>query len=273
MATGVSGGGDRRRVGRRAALFAGVLALAWTTAARADSRDLYLALKDGDCVAFGNAINQGMEQSDPESFFFAGFLYDNTSCVAEDPAKAARYYRRALALGYADARGPLGLLHGLGRGVSQDYIAAYRWYTAGANGQPGSADVDPESARAGGYAITVAQVARDRVRYPVSAERAGIESSIDVLFEPASGRITFGNARTSIEVGSNIGKSGPFRDAIEAAYAEAVATVRRPDDLARVPLRFGTPWRFGIRRGRNDDVLPLEGTVTLGDTVTLPSTR
>lgn len=271
MATRGTSGSHRHRFDAWAVLFAGAFAVAATPAC-ADTRDLYLALKDGDCVAVGEAINRGMERSDPESFFFAGFLYDNTGCVAEDLVKAGRFYRRALELGYADARIALGLLHGLGRGVPQDYGAAYRWYTAGANGQPNAGVADPETARAGGYAITVAQVARGKARYPLSAERAGIESSTDVIFEPASGRITFSNARTAIEVGSNIGKNGPFRDAVEAAYAQAVASLRRPDDLARVPLRFSTSWRFGIRRSRNDDQ-QFEGAVTLGDTVALPSTR
>lgn len=241
----------------------GAALLLGATTARADLPDLYAALKDEDCAAAGKAINGGLERGDPEASFFAGYLYEATGCVANDPARAARFYQRAAELGHVEARNALGRLYGLGRGVPQDYVAAYRWYTAGPTGAADPTAADVVRARIAGYAMSVTQVARTKTRYPLLQQRDGIESTLETLFDPANGTVTFTRARASIEVGSNVGKTGPFTEAITRAYDEAKAELVRPDGLAQSPLRIGTTWQFAMRHGRQDERLRGEGAISL----------
>ncbi|MDH3673566.1 MAG: sel1 repeat family protein [Gammaproteobacteria bacterium] len=51
----------------------------------------------------------------------------------QDLAKAARWYRRAAELGYADAQNDLAKLYEDGRGVPQDNVQAYVWYSLAAD--------------------------------------------------------------------------------------------------------------------------------------------
>ena len=48
-------------------------------------------------------------------------------------AKAAKWYRRAAELGYADAQNDLAKLYDDGRGVPQDNVQAYVWYSLAAD--------------------------------------------------------------------------------------------------------------------------------------------
>jgi TPR repeat protein len=51
----------------------------------------------------------------------------------QDLAKAAKLYRRAAELGYADAQNDLAKLYDDGRGVPQDNVQAYVWYSLAAD--------------------------------------------------------------------------------------------------------------------------------------------
>ena len=243
--------------------WAGMAVLVGTTAARADVPDLYTALRDEDCAAAGKAVNAGIERADPQAYFFAGYLYEATGCVADDPARAARFYQRAVELGHVEARNALGRLHGVGRGVPQDYVAAYRWFTAGPTGAADPTASDVARARIAGYAMTVTQVARTKTLYPLLQQRDGIESTLETVFDPVSGAVAFTRARASIEVGSNVGKTGPFADAITRAYDEARAGLVKPDGLSQSTLRIGTTWQFAMRHGRQDEKLKGEGAISL----------
>lgn len=228
--------------------------------ARAELPDVYRAFEAGDCKAIGESVNRGLDANDPEALFYAGLLYDDTECVADDPVKAGRFYQRAVDGGFADARDALGMLSALGRGVPQDYAAAYRWYSRDA--------ADPlaaESTRAGamGYAITLARLARLRARYPLVAEQIGIEASLDAIVDPATREVTFANAKAGAEVGSNVGKTGPFVESVRSGYAAALERAPRLEPVAS-GQRFRTPWRFAMRRGRLDQKVQGEGTITIG---------
>lgn len=52
----------------------------------------------------------------------------------QDLAKAAKWYRQAAELGYADAQNDLAKLYDDGRGVPQDNVQAYVWYSLAADG-------------------------------------------------------------------------------------------------------------------------------------------
>lgn len=244
---------------------AAVSALAVLGSARADGGDIYRAIDAGDCAAAGDAINAGMQRDEAQAFFLAGYLYDATGCVADDPARAARYYRRAVDLGFDEAADFLGRLYGLGRGVSQDYATAYHWYTTGKKSVAHAAD-DPRHAAIAGYAMTVAQLARSEARYPKAAERASIESALDVILDPSTGQVSVRNVRTRTELGSNVARSAPFVDAVSAAYADAVVRAPRPPGVVQTPLRFVTSWTFAMRHGKQDETLQGQGAVAIGDT-------
>jgi hypothetical protein len=51
----------------------------------------------------------------------------------QDLTKAAKWYRRAAELGYADAQNDLAKLYDDGRGVPQDNVQAYVWYSLAAD--------------------------------------------------------------------------------------------------------------------------------------------
>jgi hypothetical protein len=51
----------------------------------------------------------------------------------QDLAKAAKWYRQAAELGYADAQNDLAKLYDDGRGVPQDNVQAYVWYSLAAD--------------------------------------------------------------------------------------------------------------------------------------------
>ncbi|MFQ5545266.1 MAG: tetratricopeptide repeat protein [Acidiferrobacterales bacterium] len=53
--------------------------------------------------------------------------------MPHDLANAAKWYRRAAELGYADAQNDLAKLYDDGRGVPQDNVQAYVWYSLAAD--------------------------------------------------------------------------------------------------------------------------------------------
>jgi len=232
--------------------------------ARAELPGVRAAIAAGDCKAAGDAINAGLARNDPEAYFFAGLLYDQTGCVDHDPAHAARLYRRALALGYDDAGPYLGLLYGLGQGVPQDYVQAHRAFH-GDKALASDATASPAELAALGYGETIAQLALRKVSYPPSANRNGIEGSIDVMLAPSSGKIDFDHVHIGVEAGSMIPRTHEFTDQIEAAYRGAIAQAPKPDLAADASLKVDTPWQFGMRRSADNHKVPLEGLVTLGD--------
>jgi hypothetical protein len=58
--------------------------------------------------------------------------YDMGLGLSKDPAKAARWYRKAAEQGLADAQFSLGQMYAEGRGVRKDLVAAYKWLSLSA---------------------------------------------------------------------------------------------------------------------------------------------
>jgi len=241
-----------------------VLGLFCAEPARAEVPGARAAIDAGDCKAAGDAINAGLARNDAEAFFYAGLLYDQSGCVDHDPARAARLYSRAIAAGYHDAGPYLGLLYGLGQGVAQDYAMAHRAFHAD-DAAAGDSASSPVEQTALGYGETLAQLALREVSYPTSANRNGIEGTVDVVLAPTSGRIDFDRVHIGIEVGSMIPRTHDFTDQIEAAYRSAMAKAPRPDFSSDASIRIDTPWHFGMRRSYDNHKVPLEGLVTLGE--------
>ena len=210
--------------------------------ATADGTEAMQWLLSGDCKRAGDAINDGMARDDAKSYALAGYLYASTGCVAIDLPRAVKYYRRAVELGDREARVPLGVMYGLGEGVPQDYRAAYRWFTYGG---ADTAGVDPSIEAAGGYAMTVTQVARSKVTYPKNTRDEG---TLFVTFNAGTGGVTLSReASTGPEDTRHLRGSTPFRYAIEEAYAEAVKQVARPSETFDHGYVFEVPWTFQLK--------------------------
>lgn len=214
-------------------------------AARADDEVGLDALRRGDCGAAGAAINDGIGRQDGQSYFLAGYLYAWTGCVTEDLPRAHRYWERAVELGSGDARLALGLMHGMGYGVPQDYRAAYRWFTSGQAGTAERPALDAAAQTAYGYAHTLTQVAGRRVVYPRSFGGRP-EGTILVTVHTATGAVDYGPVTDAASNAGRLVGSGPFRAAIDRAYREAHELVPKPDDLERYYV-FETPWTFVLR--------------------------
>jgi TPR repeat protein len=74
-------------------------------------------------------------QGDQGAQLDLGLLYYNGRGVTQNYKKAARWYRLAAEQGKAAAQFNLGLLYDAGQGVPQDYIEAHMWFNlAGASG-------------------------------------------------------------------------------------------------------------------------------------------
>ena len=256
---------------RSAALIASVVvALVSGPAAAADvvPSAIQTALELGQCRTAGDAINAGLERNEAEAWFYAGYLYDVTNCVEEDAARAARYYLQAAKLGDLRGADAIGLAHGLGRGVKQDYAVAYDWFVVRQRRGAPAVAVDPDFARTSGYAMTVARLARDKARYPDDARRADTRASLEAVFDVSTGLVTARFARVDIPTGSNVARMHVFVDAVTAAYAEAVALAPKPvaAPTNSTVFFFTTPWRFGIVRDDDDRPIFASGAVSIGDT-------
>ena len=68
-------------------------------------------------------------QGNADAQFNLGFLYDKAQ---EDYAKAREWYEKAAAQRHADAQFNLGWLYAYARGVPQDYVRAYMWWSLAA---------------------------------------------------------------------------------------------------------------------------------------------
>lgn len=71
-----------------------------------------------------------------------GFLYEKAQ---GDYAKAREWYEKAAAQRHAAAQSNLGWLYAYGRGVPQDHVRAYMWWSLAAAQSTGSAEESEES--------------------------------------------------------------------------------------------------------------------------------
>jgi len=54
-------------------------------------------------------------------------MYFDGKGVTQDYVEAAKWFRMAADQGNSSAQSNLGVMHALGRGVTQDYVQAYMW--------------------------------------------------------------------------------------------------------------------------------------------------
>src|SRR6266566_2669429 len=68
------------------------------------------------------------EQGDAKAEADLGSMYSQGKGVSQDYAEALRWYHKAAEQGDAKAEADLGSMYSQGKGVSQDYVEALRWY-------------------------------------------------------------------------------------------------------------------------------------------------
>lgn len=86
-----------------------------------------------------SSIQKSAQQGDTEAQFNLGVLYEKGRGVSQDYAEARKWYLRAAEKGHASSQYNLGVLYGNGWGVSPDYAEARKWYLRAAeNGHASS---------------------------------------------------------------------------------------------------------------------------------------
>lgn len=77
-------------------------------------------------------LSKSNKQNSAESQFNLGLMYRLGQGVPKNDAKAAKWYRKAAAQGYAGACVNLGMIYYNGQSVPVDYTKAAMWYRKGA---------------------------------------------------------------------------------------------------------------------------------------------
>lgn len=205
------------------------------------------ALAPLSCEQMVDKLNAGLEKKDPQALYSVGVLYEEGSCVARDPARAAYMMRGALNAGHVPAAAALALLTGLGEGVPQDYAAAGALLAkAGVKLGDEPVPAGPDADYTRGYAYTWLRVAQRELKYPKELSVTGTRGVADLEFEPRSGQWKAGAFRKTsstedVTVGSIIDRSrGVAAGAIDQAARAAAAKVPAPDSHRVVAGSYST---------------------------------
>ncbi len=194
-----------------------------------------IALDQKNCEAATDALNKGMANNEPRSFFIAGQLFEYGICLKVDPAKSASTYERAALLGDTEAARSLAVLHARGAGVPQSYREAGRWYGVMRQEKqgletPGAEFYARPDAIAKTYTEAVHDLAEQRMPYPRDAAVAGVTGKVRVRFDPRTGAANV--VSSSDNTGLSMTHVGPnkrlFERALLAGYDDAVKTLPNP---------------------------------------------
>ncbi len=82
------------------------------------------------------------EQGNANAQFFLGVMYDKGRGVTQDYAKAVKWFRKAAEQGHARAQALLGIAYDMGQGVPQDDVQALKWFYLAASRYPPGEDRD-----------------------------------------------------------------------------------------------------------------------------------
>ncbi|HXM45081.1 MAG TPA: tetratricopeptide repeat protein, partial [Bryobacteraceae bacterium] len=83
-------------------------------------------------------LREGAEAGNADAQLQLGLAYQEGKGVTQSYAEAARWFRKAADAGYDPAQCVLGVAYQAGKGVAQDYAEAARWFRKAA--QSGNAD-------------------------------------------------------------------------------------------------------------------------------------
>lgn len=113
-------------------LLLGILFIAWTGAALADTHAGIEAYKRGDYAAAWEAWTPLASAGDPTAQYFLGHLYAKGEGVAQNHGKALVLFRASASQGDPYGQFALGYVYEYGQGVEQDAGEAVRWYRTAA---------------------------------------------------------------------------------------------------------------------------------------------
>lgn len=219
------------------------------------------ALDQKNCEAATDALNQGMANNEPKSFFITGQLFEFGICLKADPARAALIYERAALLGDTESARSLALLHARGAGVPQSYKEAGRWYGVMRQEKkgvetPGAEAYATPDAIAKTYTAAVHDLAEQRMVYPTEASVQGVVGAVKVRFDPRSGIATVVSSRDN--VGLSAIHLGPnkhlFERSLLAGYADAIKLLPKPELPATGD--YATEHEVPFERTRNGSAGP-----------------
>ena len=85
-----------------------------------------------DKANFDNCMVQA-QQGDVRAQAILGLMYKFGKGVTQDYKQAVKWYRKAAEQGDVDAQYNLGLMYASGKGVTQDYVLAHMWWDIAAS--------------------------------------------------------------------------------------------------------------------------------------------
>ena len=181
--TGIEGRGrdtsTRSRTTRFLALIAALLLTVMGTppAAAQTMEEARAAYARRDHAAAFQGFRVHAERGDAEARFNLGLMYGIGSGVSQDYAEAARWFRRAAVQGHTLAQFNLGLMYDNGEGVPQDYAETVRWYRRAA--EQGNALAQLNLGLMYGIGIGVSQNYAEAARW---FRRAAVQGDADAQF-------------------------------------------------------------------------------------------
>lgn len=220
-----------RRLAGAMALVVPVLGHAQSTARANEALKL---IDQQQCEAAVDAINQGMRNNEPKSFYIAGQLFQYGFCLVQNVPRSLRLYERGALLGDRDSARTLALMHARGDGVPQSYQQAGRWYAVMRQEKAGVAEPSVESFAAPEvvvrtYIEAVTDLAATDLTYPRDAIDKSVFGTVKVRFDPRVARIVLLGSTDS--TGSPTAPSPnrtDFERALLTSYADAIRVLPRP---------------------------------------------
>ena len=117
-----------RRIAPLLAAYLLLLAVPLSPSLAAPTDKAARAMQKGDFKTALEELGPLAAKNDPQAQFLIGMMYDAGKGVAQDPAVAASWYRKAARQNHPLAQVYLGALLYSGQGVKQDFAEAARWF-------------------------------------------------------------------------------------------------------------------------------------------------
>ena len=112
---------------------AAILMLCSSVARADDLKDTEDAYKKGNYAQVIELLLPLVAQGDAEAQFRLGWIYAEGKGVTQDYKEAVKWYRLAAKQGEVVAQYNLGVMYDEGKGVKQDYVRAYMWFNLAAS--------------------------------------------------------------------------------------------------------------------------------------------
>lgn len=219
------------------------------------------ALRAGDCSTVGELINKNLDASGAMKIL-AGVLREEGLCVERDIDSARRYYEAAEPAKDWGSAMRIGLSYALGEGVNRSYSKAGAWLEKSRDwqGKPPTSnkmtfaslpatEITPATEWSG-YIVSVYFLGANGIKYPLEAKRLGAEGEYRVRVCVVSGSVAVTPERVEPSPAAGTARVVGRREltqAIDDAYAHALAVLPRPDASPPKNVCFTNPISFKLR--------------------------